>query len=109
MNERPRTLMNGGESGVGTHRAYQADAVRVNQNCSEITLKEERPVDSSSDAVEKSVDRNPSPRPSPQRGEGEQSYSLSPLGRGSWVRGLPQPGDSTWMTRLAIISRVLAP
>jgi hypothetical protein len=62
MNERPRTLMNGGDSGVGTDRAYQADAVRVNQNCSEITLQEERRVDNSSDAVEKSVEDAPLPK-----------------------------------------------
>ncbi len=31
--------MNGRESGVGTGRAYQADAVRVNQNCQKLRCK----------------------------------------------------------------------
>jgi hypothetical protein len=32
--------MNGRESGVGTDRAYQADAVRVNQNRQKLRFKE---------------------------------------------------------------------
>jgi hypothetical protein len=36
--------------------------VRVNQNCSEITLQEERRVDNSSDAVKKSVEDAPLPK-----------------------------------------------
>jgi len=39
MNERPRTLMNGGDSGVGTRWAYQADGVGVNQNCQKLRFK----------------------------------------------------------------------
>jgi hypothetical protein len=39
MNERPRTLMNGRESAVGTHPAYQAPAAKVNRNRSELRCK----------------------------------------------------------------------
>jgi hypothetical protein len=39
MKDRPRTLMNGCESAVGTHPAYQAGTAKVNRNQRKLRCK----------------------------------------------------------------------
>jgi hypothetical protein len=98
--------MNGGDSGVGTYRAYQADAVRVNQNCQKLHFKK-KDLWTIRQMLWKTLWTVPlTPTLSPK---GRGSLLPLPFGERVGVRGLPQPGASTWMTRLAIISRVLAP
>ena len=76
--------MNGGDSGVDTDRAYQADAVRVNQNCQRLRFNK-KDLWTIRQMLWKTLWKMPlTPALSPKgRGSGSSShYSLSPLGRG---------------------------
>ena len=91
--------MNGRESAVGTHRAYQARAARVNQNCHKLRCKKKE-LWIFRHILWKTV---------------RQTFD-STLHPHDWAQELDRPpaerhsaGDRTWMTRLAIISRVFAP
>jgi hypothetical protein len=61
--------MNGRESGVGTERAYQADAVRVNQNRQKLRFKK-KGLWTICQMLWKTLRKTPPPQPSPPKGEG---------------------------------------
>jgi hypothetical protein len=77
--------MNGGDSGVDTDRAYQADAVRVNQNCQRLRFNK-KDLWTIRQMLWKTLWKTPLiPTLSP-KGRGSHAmmaYPLSPLGRGS--------------------------
>jgi hypothetical protein len=79
--------MKGGESGVGTYRAYQADTVRVNQNRQRLRFKK-KDLWTIHQMLWKTLWTRPLTPTLSQRGEGVGPAvllhcPLSPLGRGS--------------------------
>ena len=106
MNERPRTLMNGRESAVGTYWAYQARGARSTRTADKLRFKKKElwifhQMLWKTRWTRKSAE--------PYSRTAECTHCLSREAGEGRDAGVDQAGDSTWMTRLAIMSRVFAP